>query len=86
MRTQSPDTSPEIEEVQIELLREAPPWRKLIMVGQMNRTIRELALVGLRQRYPGASPGDLKRRLAAILLDREIATRVYGWDPEVEGY
>lgn len=35
-----PDTCPEAEQVQIELLRQAPAWRKLEMVGQLNQTVR----------------------------------------------
>jgi hypothetical protein len=35
-----PDTQPQAERVQIELLRQAPPWRKLDMVGQLNQTVR----------------------------------------------
>jgi len=50
--------------VQIELLRQAPAWRKLEMVGQLNRTVRTLALSGLRQRHPEATPQELRRRLA----------------------
>lgn len=73
-----PDTSPEAERVQIELLRRAPPWRKLEMVGQLNEMVRTLALSGLRQRYPDASPEELRRRLADLLLGPELATRVYG--------
>ena len=49
MNTLFPDTRPEAERVQIELLRQAPPWCKLHMVGQMNQTVRTLALSGLRQ-------------------------------------
>jgi hypothetical protein len=46
------DTSPSAEQIQLELLRRAPAWRKLHMVAQMNLTVRRLALSGLRQRYP----------------------------------
>ena len=71
-----PDTLPEAERVQIELLRRAPPWRKLEMVGQVNEIVRTLALSGLRQRYPDASPEELRRLLADLLLGRGLATRV----------
>ena len=54
MSTLFPDTHPEAERVQIELLRQAPAWRKLEMVGQLNQTVRTLALSGLRQRHPEA--------------------------------
>ena len=73
-----PDTRPEAERVQIALLRQAPPWRKLHMVGQMNQTVRTLALSGLRQRYPQATPQELRRRLADLVLGPALAARVYG--------
>jgi hypothetical protein len=76
------DTSPEAEEVLIELLRKAPPWRKLEMVGQLNATVRTLALCGLKQRYPQATPEELRRRLADLLLGEELASKVYGPVPE----
>ncbi len=73
-----PDTHPEAEAVLIKLLRQAPPWRKLYIVGQMNQTVRTLALSGLRQRHPQATPHELRRRLADLLLGTELAERVYG--------
>ncbi len=63
MSTLFPDTRPEAERVQIELLRQAPAWRKLEMVGQLNQTVRTLALSGLRQRHPEVTPQELQRRL-----------------------
>lgn len=78
MSTLFPDTRPEAERVQIELLRQAPPWRKLHMVGQMNQTVRTLALSGLRQRHPQATLEELRRRLADLLLGPELAARLYG--------
>ncbi|OQY19680.1 MAG: hypothetical protein B6I34_09320 [Anaerolineaceae bacterium 4572_32.1] len=72
------DTRPEAEAVLIELLRQASPWRKLHMVGQLNQTVRTLALSGLRQRYPQATPQELRRRLADLLLGPDLAARVYG--------
>jgi len=78
MSTLFPDTQPKAERVQIELLRRASPWRKLEMVGQMNQTVRTLALSGLRQRYPHATPEELRRRLADLLLGPMLAARVYG--------
>ena len=73
-----PDTSPEAEEVLVGLLRQAPPWRKLHMVGQLNMTVRTLALSGLRRRHPEATPDELRRRLAHLLLGADLAARVYG--------
>lgn len=72
------DTSPEAERILIDLWRQAPAWRKLRMVGQMNATVRTLALSGLRQRFPDASEPELRRRLADLLLGPELAARAYG--------
>jgi len=73
-----PDTRPEAEAVLIGMLRQAPPWRKLHMVGQLNQTVRTLALSGLRRRYPQAPPQELRRRLADLLLGPDLAAQVYG--------
>jgi len=79
MSTLFPDTRPEAKQMQIELLRQAPAWRKLEMVGQLNQTVRTLALSGLRQRHPEATPQELQRRLADLLLGGpNLAAQVYG--------
>ena len=44
------DTSPEIERLQVELMRQTPAWRKLYLVDQMNQTVRLLTLRGRGQR------------------------------------
>lgn len=72
------DTSPEAERVLIALLRQAPPWRKFKMVGDINATVKQFALVGIRQRFPNATEQEVKRHLADILLGGDIATKVYG--------
>ena len=78
MTTLSPDTSPEIERMQIERLRQMPSWRKVELVGDMNETVRTLALAGLRQRHPNEPPAQRRRRLADLMLGPELAARVYG--------
>jgi hypothetical protein len=72
------DTHPKIEAYQLELLRQAPPWRKAHMVGQMYQTVKQLAYQGLRQRHPQADEAELRRRLADLLLGAELALQVYG--------
>lgn len=75
------DTDPETERVLLEMLAAAPAWRKLQMVGEMNRAVRELALVGLRRRHPTETEEQLWRRLATMLLGEELARRAYGPGP-----
>jgi len=82
MTTLSPDTHPEIERLQIERLRQMPAWRKMALLSEMNRTVRTLALAGLRQRHPHDTPAQRRRRLADLLLGPELAACVYGPLPE----
>lgn len=82
MSTLFPDTQIEAETVLIRLLRNAPPWRKLEMVDQLNQSVKLLALMGLRQRFPKDNESRLQRRLAGLLLGEELAYTVYGPLPE----
>ncbi len=72
------DTQPEIEAYQLQLFRQAPPWQKVHMLGQMYETMKHLSLQGLRQRYPHADEAELRRRLADLLLGPALAEQVYG--------
>ena len=82
----SEDTNPKVEAMQMEMLRHTPDWRKLQMVGELNLTIREMAMLGLRERYPLASAAELRRRLADILLGKNLAYLVYGVLPQEESH
>jgi hypothetical protein len=86
MKTLSRDTSPEAEAVLMELLRQAPVWKRLQMVDQMHETLRLLTIADLRRCYPNADENEIRRRLAARLLSRADVIGAYGWDPEIEGY
>lgn len=72
------DTRPEIAVLQRSLLRKAGPAQKLAMLGQMNQTVKTLALSGLRSRYLDDSDEMLRRRLADLILGPALASRVYG--------
>jgi hypothetical protein len=78
MSTLFPDTHPEAEAVLIGLLRQAPSWRKLEMVDQLNQSVKLLALAGLRQRFPQEDDERIRRRLADLLLGEQLALRAYG--------
>lgn len=78
MRTLAEDTHPQAEQVLIDLLRKASPARKLAMLLSANRTARMLALTGLRERHPGDSPEQLRRRLADLWLGPDLAGAAYG--------
>ena len=72
------DTSPAAERLQIELMRQAPSWRKAYLVGQMTESVRLLALSGLHQRHPQTTPEQLQRMLVELYLGPELAARVCG--------
>jgi hypothetical protein len=72
------DTQPEMEALQIRLLRAAPSWRKMEMLAGLNQAASALALAGLRRRHPQANEQELHRRLADLLLGEELAGKVYG--------
>jgi hypothetical protein len=82
MATPLTDTSPDAERVQIEILRAMPSWRKFKLWNDLNMAMRHVALAGLRERFPSATPQELHRRLATLLLGPELATKVYGPEPD----
>lgn len=71
------DTDPKIEQMQIEFIRRMPTWRKMSMVDGLNEAVRNLALTGIRQRNPAATPEQIHRMLAALMLGEELARKVY---------
>ncbi len=77
-----PDTHPEAEAVLIRLQREASPWRKLEIVDQLNQSVKLLAISGLRKQYPFDNEELLHRRLADLLLGKQLALKVYGAFPQ----
>jgi hypothetical protein len=85
-RPQSPDTDEAIERYLFDRLRALPPWRKADMVSSSTRAACELAIAGLRERHPAASTEELRKRFAALVLGRETAVALFGWDPEREGW
>lgn len=72
------DTSPEAEAILLAYWREAPVWEKWQRMAELNRSLRLLALAGLRRQYPEASEAELRRRLADLILGPELAAAAYG--------
>ena len=70
------DTNSEAEELQLELLRAAPPWRKLEMAFALNRTLQGLIAANV-----SGSPSEIQRALAERWLGAELAKRAYGDPP-----
>jgi hypothetical protein len=71
------DTHPKIEQMQIELIRRMPTWRKMSIVDGLNEAVKNLAPTGIRQRNPDATPEQVHRMLADLMLGEDLARKVY---------
>lgn len=78
------DTDEKTEQVLLELVRAMPAWKKLEQVANLTATVRELAMIGLREQYPHDPEEGLRLRFACLVLGRDIAMRVYGRHLETE--
>ena len=76
------DTHPTAESVQIEILRSMSAAERFRVLNDLIVTGRILSMVCLRDRFPQAEPEELRRRLATLLLGSELATKVYGPEPQ----
>ena len=75
------DTDGRAEARQIEIWRSLSSVERGALIDGASRAARQLALAGLRTRYPEATEPELIKRLATITLGRELACRVY---PELD--
>lgn len=77
MSAQFSDTHPKIEALQIQIIRRMPAWKKLALVDGLNEAVRALAISGIKRRYPAATPVQIHRMLAELMLGAELAQKVY---------
>ena len=78
MSVLSSDTHPKMEQMQIEVIRRMPSWKKIAVMEGLNETVRALAMTGIKQRHPNATPAQVRRMLADLILGAELARKVYG--------
>ncbi len=76
MRTQSSDTSPEAERVQIDLLRKAGVARRIELAFSLTQSAIELSRQGMWRRYPYASEEELNLLFVELNYGKELADRV----------
>jgi hypothetical protein len=82
MRQEQTDTDNAIEARRIDGFRHMTSAQKFALAGALTRNVRQLALVGIRLRYPGIDAREAQLRLAAMTIDRATMIRAFGWDPE----
>lgn len=63
--------------MQIEVIRRMPTWKKIAVMDGLNETVRTLAITGIKQRHPNATPAQVHRMLAELMLGAELARKVY---------
>jgi hypothetical protein len=76
MRTQSPDTSPEAERVQIELLRKATPARRFHLARSLSQTMIQVSRATIRSLHPEMGEEELKILFVEIYYGKELAEGV----------
>lgn len=84
MKTQSSDTNPEIERIQIEMLRKAGAARRLQLGLELSGEALELAQRGIRQAHPHLSELEVKLKFVEVTYGKDLADRVRAYLAERE--
>lgn len=71
------DTSPAIEQQQIESWRRMTPATKAATVSGLTTAAYAMARAGVRHRHPGAAPREVFLRMAIITLGPDLACAAY---------
>jgi len=77
MSVLSSDTHPKMEALQIQFIRRMTSWKKISIVDGLNETVKLMAVTGIKQRNPNATPEQIHRMLAELMLGQELARKVY---------
>jgi hypothetical protein len=80
------DTSAAAEAFLVEGYRRMSPAEKLRRVASLNRALSQLAAARIRAQYGDVPEDEMRLRLGALRLGRETMVKVFGWDPDVEGW
>lgn len=73
----SNDTDADAERVQVDAWRRMSTIDKARLIADASRSIRRMALAGLRARYPNAGEPELIARLAELTLGWPLAVKAY---------
>jgi hypothetical protein len=79
VRTQSPDTHPDAERVQLEALERLGGAGRVDLMRSLSRSVRRLAREAVRRDAPGLSPLEENLRMIEICYGEECARRVRAW-------
>lgn len=77
MKTLSSDTHTKAEQFHIELIRNAPIFRRLQMVASLVKTTRRLSWQGICERYPDETMETRTQRFISLLYkDASLSKRI----------
>jgi len=79
MRTQSPDTHPEAERVQLEVLERMGGVRRVALMRSLSSSVRRMAREAIRRDEPGLTRTEENLRLISRCYGDECAARVRAW-------
>ena len=85
-KTQSRDTHPEIERLQIEGYRPMSPEEKVRHMAEMMVFLDMLALADVRRRHPEADEWECRLRVASRRVPADLMKKAFGWDVLEQGY
>lgn len=71
------DTQPTVEKVYVQMLSEAPTFKKVEMVDRLHQTGIDMVRAGVQRRHPNASPQETRWHVARLLHGKTIADRVF---------
>jgi hypothetical protein len=71
------DTPADVERLQVERWRDMSMPDKADLISGLTQAAHDLALAGVRQRYPDATPREHFLRLAVLLLGPDLARKAY---------
>lgn len=70
----SPDTDPEAERIQLDLLRRAGPTRRAQMALSLSAAVIDLARMALRRSFPEATEEEIRLRFVERHYGQELAS------------
>lgn len=85
-RSGASDTRPEFMRAYVDRIRHMSVSDKLAGVASLNGTVETLATHAIRNRYPEASEDEVRMRVAARRVPRDLMIRAFGWDVREKGY
>lgn len=86
MKTQSPDTHPDVEKIIIEAYRRMTPAERVAKMRQLNEWGSQLAFAEVRRRYPDAPEREIWLRVASRHISADLMRKAFDWNPDEKGY